>query len=183
MAPRNLDGDVPSVSLEGLRREIDRVDDALLVLVQRRLAIAREMAPLKRTVSGLALRPRRERAILRRLRAAAPSVPESLVRTIWRELMSHGLQAQRPIELVLYGEKLNLLTALARQRFGSAAPALAVDSPAEALEAALSGNAICIIEAESWPQLHDPRLRRIETFRCWKGSPLAYAAGCLASES
>lgn len=177
MAARELAERIPLVDLETLRAEIDRIDDALLGLIGRRLAVAAAMAPLKERDGDLALRPGREAAILRRLAAQSPAIPQSLIRALWRELMSHGLQAQAPIDLILHGEDVDLLLALSRERFGSAAPASIASSAADALETALAADAIAVIGAASVPENLDPRLRTIETFKRRSGAPVAYAVG------
>jgi chorismate mutase len=56
-------------SLEALRREIDRIDDSLLDLIEQRLAASDSVAALKQSEGDgrLKLRPAREAAVLTRL--------------------------------------------------------------------------------------------------------------------
>ena len=60
-------------NLDELRREIAGIDDQLLTLLGRRIEIGRAVARSKAPNGGPFLRPGREAAILRRLRAAAPA--------------------------------------------------------------------------------------------------------------
>ena len=135
--------------LDTLRSEIDRIDDELLELMERRLASAAAIARLKTQArpSGLLLRPDRERDVLDRLARRARHIPAAAVRMIWRELMGLSLQAQRRTELVVCApQRPILVTDRARVRFGCQAPILAAEDPAEALERARTREAIAVIE-------------------------------------
>lgn len=143
------DGEPLPQSLEALRREIDRLDDALLALVERRLAASATIAALKEAESGryLKLRPRREKMVIERLVARAELAHPELVAQLWRSLMAYGLQAQMPTELIMCAVRDPAgLEEKARLRFGTAAKIRHVNSPAEALAAAAEGEAIALIE-------------------------------------
>ena len=134
--------------LAALRGEIDRLDDALLQLVERRLGLSLEVAALKDRGDGrLKLRPRREAEIIGRLRARRGLATPDLIADVWRELLAHGLQAQTATELVLWA---NLdpprLREQARRRFGWAAPILWTSTPEEALNRACRREAVAVIE-------------------------------------
>ena len=55
--------------LNSLRAEVDRMDDALLALIERRLTVTAAMTAAKQEGPWLLLRPAREASILRRLEA------------------------------------------------------------------------------------------------------------------
>src|SRR5262249_50300960 len=76
-------------SIPALRRQIDRIDDQLLRLLNRRARLALEIARQKaRTNSGV-YAPGREKGVLARLARANPGpLPERLVRAIFREIIS-----------------------------------------------------------------------------------------------
>ena len=90
-------------TLDGLRHEIDRLDDALLDLIEQRIAASGAIARLKQSAPGgrLNLRPRRQAAIVERLARRARHASPALIAHVWRELMSHSLQAQVRTEFVL----------------------------------------------------------------------------------
>jgi chorismate mutase-like protein len=80
-----LPADKPS--LADLRREIDRIDDALHDLIMRRAELTAGVAASKPGGSGT-VRPAREAAILRRLVARHKgSFPRAIVARIWREII------------------------------------------------------------------------------------------------
>ena len=97
-------------TLDELRAEIDRIDDALHDLVMRRAAITGDIASVKRSASSapnsgtrLALRPAREAEILRRLSARhSGTMPLHTMVCLWRAIMSASLQAQTPFTLHAY---------------------------------------------------------------------------------
>ncbi len=87
-----------------MRAEIDRIDDALLDLMEQRLARSFAIAALKRntTSTHINLRPDREQVVIDRVVAHADRLPAQAVATIWRALMAVSLEAQKPMEIVLH---------------------------------------------------------------------------------
>jgi chorismate mutase len=176
--------------LEALRRDIDRLDDAILALVEQRVAAAMDIAELKRNDADgrLRLRPAREAAVVERLVGQAKTSPERLVRSIWREIMSSCLDLQVHTELALYaaGEPAMLVDAV-RRRFGGAAELMLVGSPAEALDAARSREAVAIVELEPgsdwWVGLRDdPALAIFDCLRDEQGRIIGLAVGRIIAE-
>jgi len=105
--------------IETIRRDIDRVDNALLELIAERLELS---AQVRKAKSGMRVwRPSREDSHVRQLAAEARSTSASLVSTIWAELMSASLAAQGPMRLhvALEGDVLSNWS-LVRDRFGAA---------------------------------------------------------------
>ena len=139
-------------TLDGLRHEIDRLDDALLDLIEQRIAASGAIARLKLSAPGgrLNLRPRRQAAIVERLARRARHASPALIAHVWRELMSHSLQAQVRTEFVLCASRRpETLREGVRERFGSAANIRSVATPGEALDIARRREAVAAIE-------HDP---------------------------
>lgn len=93
----------PEESLEGIRRRIDAIDDALLDLMVERVSATEQVRASKRsagTLSASPLRPAREAQMLRRLiaRSNARISPEFLVR-LWRVILSSSTQSQASVTL------------------------------------------------------------------------------------
>jgi 3-deoxy-7-phosphoheptulonate synthase len=170
-------------TLAALRGEIDRIDDAILELIERRLRISRSIAAAKAAQAGrrLTLRPRRQAAVVARLQRRAASIPPAAVAAVWRELMACGLQTQAPTELVLSGAVSRaLLEAQARSQFGCVAPISWEADPAEALRRASEEEAVAII-AGALPEV--PAALTIFDMLCdAAGTPVAYAIGRVAAE-
>ena len=172
-------------SLARLRETIDALDDEILGLVERRLAASRAVAESKsaRPDGHLWMRPRREQAVIARLCDRATIAPKRLVELVWRELMAFSLQAQVRTELVLHGPDPERLAALARARFGSAAPIRTAASPSEAIEAARTGEAVAVIAldgAPGWVGVLPPPLSLFDWLRDKDGRALAAAVGRIA---
>jgi len=109
----------PVPDIESIRRDIDRVDNALLQLIAERLELS---AQVRRAKSGMRVwRPSREDSHVRQLASTATTSSASLVSTIWAELMSASLAAQGPMRLhvALEGDVLSNWS-LVRDRFGAA---------------------------------------------------------------
>ncbi|MDP2343897.1 MAG: chorismate mutase [Deltaproteobacteria bacterium] len=84
-------------SLDQVRADFDDVDDALLVLVQRRLELAREAGAIKRA-AGIAVHdPAREQAGLQKRQAwcAAAGVDVDVVDRMFALLIEASRAAQR----------------------------------------------------------------------------------------
>ncbi len=118
-----------------LRKDIDRVDEALLGLIADRLELAKAVRDAK---SGTRVwRPSREESLIRRLAERAQHTSPHLVSRIWAELVSASLALQGPIKLhiALEGDAVEVWS-LVRDRFGAAIPALSYPTASSALAAA-----------------------------------------------
>jgi len=112
-----MSDEIPDI--ETVRREIDRVDNALLDLIAQRLELSGQVRQAK---GGMRVwRPSREDSHVRQLATRAKATQASLVSTIWAELMSASLAAQGPMRLhvALEGDALSNWS-LVRDRFGAA---------------------------------------------------------------
>jgi chorismate mutase / prephenate dehydratase len=118
-------------TLEGLRGEIDEIDDALHDLLIRRAEVSHAIAKVKQpgALQGKgaimpALRPAREAAILRRLIARhRGDLPPRVLARIWREIIAASLRVQSKFQLHVYaGENQTGFVDLAHAHFGSLTP-------------------------------------------------------------
>jgi 3-deoxy-7-phosphoheptulonate synthase len=141
------------ISLAGHRAELDSIDDAILDLIERRLAVATAIAAAKTDGDRLKLRPERQRAVIARLerRARDPDV----VAPVWRELMAHSLQRQQPTALLLCGpaDGRERLLRLVRDRYGSAPPVRWTDCPHEAVREAQHNSVVAVLAGADHPTL------------------------------
>ena len=150
--PDPLDGrgapaEAPS-TLGGVRAEIDGIDDAVLALLERRMALAAHIGRLKDEgqVDALKLRPDREAAVITRLLKQADPSNRRLALGVWREVMASGLARQGELQVLVWGglEPALVLDA-ARRRFGSSAAYRVVETPGEALKVAAVENALGVL--------------------------------------
>ncbi len=135
-------------TLAALRAEIDRLDDSILELIERRLATADAIAARKEADDSrlLKIRRRREEEVVARLNGQAHHAQPDLIAHIWREIMSHSLQVQAPVQLVIAPTpEPALMEARVRAHFGSAAPVRWAANTSEALRLAREEEAIAIL--------------------------------------
>lgn len=136
---------VPDLALAALRSEIDEVDDAMLVLIERRQKLARKINDLKPPVQeGLKLRPDREAHVVGRLLERAPAIDRRLVLALWREILSAGLAVQTELTVVVASEAPEVGHA-ARLRFGVSAQYRTATAE-QALAAAEGEAAIAVLD-------------------------------------
>ncbi|MEO8715188.1 MAG: chorismate mutase [Acetobacteraceae bacterium] len=181
----------PPGDLAALRVEIDRIDDALHDLLMCRAELVGMVgASADKAASGVALRPGREAAIIRRLLARhAGRLPAQALVRIWRELLAATTAMQRPFLIAVASADL---VGAAREQFGVLTPLRVHASPAQAI-AAVSGDAasVAVLAMPSqdepagaawWTMLlrHDrPRLHIVGRLPFWapraEGAPSAQA--------
>ena len=142
-------------TLDGLREEIDEIDDAIHDLLMRRAALAEQIgqaklagpaaAPASAKPPAVYLRPGREALVLRRLvrRHSGPFPVQSLVR-LWREIMSSLLRLQGPFSVaVLTGgpDTPPGLWDLARDYYGATTPMIACQGVSQVMREVSEGRA------------------------------------------
>ena len=165
--------------LAALRADLDSIDDAILDLIERRLAASAAIAAAKSADEGrlLKLRPRRQAEIISRLQGRAQRIPAAAVRLIWRELMGHTLQAQARTEIVLCAadapERLEMQV---REHFGPAFPISWAPDRGETLRRAREEEAIAIV-AEPLAAGEGDTLIVFDQIRGSGGERIAYAIG------
>ena len=149
----------PVPDIETIRRDIDRVDNALLQLIAERLELS---AQVRRAKSGMRVwRPSREDSHVRQLASTATTSSASLVSTIWAELMSASLATQGPMRLhvALEGDVLSNWS-LVRDRFGAALDIVTYPTTS----AALAG---CYVEDEGVAVLTAPAPEPVGVINWW----------------
>ena len=81
------------MKLEDLRREIDRIDDEIAALLERRMNLAMEVARVKIAGGAQVHQPAREAEVLARLCAAKPGMKQAL-KTIYGAVFQASLAQQ-----------------------------------------------------------------------------------------
>ncbi len=126
--------------LEKLRKEIDRLDDELVRLLNQRASLARQIGGLKN--GGPAYRPEREAEVLRRIseRSAGP-LSAQRVAAVFREVISACRALEEPLRVTYLGPEGTFSEQAVRKHFGSAVEALACGTVDEAFRRCESGGA------------------------------------------
>jgi chorismate mutase / prephenate dehydratase len=160
------------LALDELRREIDKIDDAIHDLLMRRTQIV-ERVGAQKGGGGPFVRPGREAVILRRLIARhTGALPPGVVVRMWRELITALTRLQGPFAVAVYApEDRRGLWDVARDHYGGVAPLTPVNSPQAAIRAVSEGAATVGVvpypaedDADPWWRFllnADPRTPRI----------------------
>jgi len=108
-----------SEKLKQLREQIDRLDDELLILANRRAALAQQVGHLKE--DGVVLRPEREAQVLQRLQKqnSGPLSNAAVVR-LFTEIISQCRAMEAQMKIAYLGPEGTFTEAAALKRFGSA---------------------------------------------------------------
>jgi len=122
-------------SLNEIRSEIDRIDDALLALISERMQCSLAVAEHKRA-AGSDLqnfyRPEREAQILRRMAEQNQGpLDDAGVMRLYREIISASLALEQPLKVSYLGPEGTFTHAATLKHFGSAVCAEPVSSIAE----------------------------------------------------
>jgi len=125
-----------------LRAEIDRLDNEIQALINRRAAQVLEIARLKEAGGGPFYRPEREAQILRRVaeRNQGPFPAEDMAR-IFREIMSSCLSLERRLRVAYLGPEASFTHAAVQVHFGHAVEEVPVATIGEVFRAVDAGQA------------------------------------------
>ena len=126
--------------LDKIRRKIDKIDDEILILLNRRAENVLDVGALKRMEKGSKkvkfYKPDRERQILERLTSNnSGPFPNDALKTIYREILSASLSLEEPLKVSCLGPLATFSHLAALRHFGSSADFMPLNSIKEVFEA------------------------------------------------
>ena len=121
------------------RAEIDKLDDELAALLQRRAAAAQRIGALKG--GAPAYRPEREAEVLRRISGHAGILPAERLAAVFREIISACRSLEEAIRVAYLGPEGTFSEHAVRKHFGRAVEALPFASVDEAFRRCEAGAA------------------------------------------
>jgi chorismate mutase/prephenate dehydratase len=127
------------MDIDKLRAEIDKLDDVLAALLQRRAALAQKIGGLKQ--GAPAYRPEREAQILRRVGQTAGPLAAERISAVFREVISACRGLEEAIRASYLGPEGTFSEQAVRKHFGRAVEALPSASVDVAFRRAESGAA------------------------------------------
>lgn len=107
------------MSLEELRKKIDKVDSKLIELLNERAQIVIEVGKFKSKNAGPIYSPAREKEILNKItKANKGPLPDKTLQAIWRELMSGSFFLERALRIAYLGPRGSFSHTAAMLKFG-----------------------------------------------------------------
>jgi chorismate mutase/prephenate dehydratase len=105
-----------------LRNEIDRVDDGILDLLNRRSVLVKKVGVIKKKRKSSFYVPYREEEIVKRLlRRAKGNFPKNAIRPVFREIISACLSLEKALKVAFLGPVATYTHEAALKYFGQAA--------------------------------------------------------------
>ncbi|MGH7859288.1 MAG: prephenate dehydratase [Candidatus Binatia bacterium] len=112
---------MPRKTIDSLRHRIDRIDDQILRLLERRAEAARAIGRVKAADGSVVYVPSREKRIIERLTRARKELPAPVVRAVFREVISACRALERGIRVSYLGPEATYSHMAAREKFGAGA--------------------------------------------------------------
>ena len=129
------------MSLDEHRREVDRIDREILRLLGERLQVARAIGEAKLKSGAPVYAPQREEQLLRSITEAAPAIPASGLRAVYREIISLSIGAQMANPVAYLGPEASFTQQAQIRAFGTSVPSLPLRAIGDIFAAVESGEA------------------------------------------
>src|SRR4029077_840007 len=121
---------------------IDRTDDEILSLLNRRAGLVTEVADLKTSLDVPFSLPRRERRIAERLSASNPGpFPTEAIRSVFQEIFSACLSLEKKVRVAYLGPEGTFSHQAVKRQFGLQARATPMGTIPSVFEEVERGNA------------------------------------------
>lgn len=129
-------------NVEKLRKEIDKIDNEILDLLNKRSNIVLDIAHIKRNENAKFYSPERERQILERLTSLNPGpFPNETLKVIYREILSASLSLEETLKISCLGPLATFTHLAALRHFGSSAEFVPVESIKDVFDIVEKGKA------------------------------------------
>ena len=139
--------------LKDLRAEIDRLDDEMLSLLNRRAQAVIEVGKIKSDRNLRFYVPEREVEILRRISTENPGpFPNDALKAVYREIISASLALEKPLSVAFLGPRATFTHLACLKHFGESAvyvPQINVSEVFDAVERGVADFGVVPIENSS----------------------------------
>jgi len=133
------------ITLDDCRKEIDRLDEALLDLLNERMRVVERVGEIKHDTGGAIYRPEREKAIIERLSAKSKAdnglLNEAAIEALYLEIFAVSRNLELPERIAYLGPEGSFTHQAAESRFGAMSDYLSVGSIHSVFKTVESGRA------------------------------------------
>lgn len=130
------------MGVEKARQEIDKIDETIVGLLNRRLELALKIGKEKKDSHEAIYDPAREEGVIERLVKLDSGIfPKDGIERIYREIFSVSRRAQQPIKVAYLGPETTFTHTAALRHFGEAAGMESLDSIEAVFNAVEKGEA------------------------------------------
>ena len=117
------------MTLDELRVEIDRIDDTLLELYNKRMEYVHQVGELKNTTGAPIYRPEREQSILNRLKANnSGKLTDEAIDALFLEMFAVARNLERPEAIAFLGPEASFTHQAAEMKFGAMSSYIPIQS-------------------------------------------------------
>lgn len=118
-----------SMSLSDLRKEIDKLDEQIIGLLNRRAELAKEIGQRKAQARSHYFTPEREQTVFKRLASlSAGPLDAAAIRAIYREIISASRALEKPLTVAYLGPAGTFSHQAGLSKFGSSSSYAATDA-------------------------------------------------------
>ncbi|BDA79542.1 bifunctional chorismate mutase/prephenate dehydratase [Leptospira kobayashii] len=126
--------------LKKLRIQIDSLDENIIDLIQKRAEFASEIGRIKRNSSDPIYRPDRERDVYEKVSGKSKGpLPASVIRAIYREIMSGTIALEHPLEIGYLGPEGSFSHEALRSKFGTTLTSVGMPTIPDVFRSTASG--------------------------------------------
>ncbi len=133
------------ITLDDCRKEIDRLDEALLDLLNERMRVVERVGEIKHDTGGAIYRPEREKAIIERLSAKSKAdkglLNAAAIEALYLEIFAVSRNLELPERIAYLGPEGSFTHQAAESRFGAMSDYLSVGSIHSVFKTVESGRA------------------------------------------
>ncbi len=120
------------MDMDALRERIDRIDEKIIDLINKRAKVAVKIGKLKRSGRQHIFSPRREKEVLKRIcKLNNGPMSDRTLKAVYREIMSGSLALEKEIRIAYLGPEATFTHQAALSKFGSSVSYLTVPTIAD----------------------------------------------------